>query len=48
MEVPVVYKVDDGFNVIIENWLNSDLKYPNIEANNIPETLQFLFDTYND
>jgi uncharacterized protein (TIGR00661 family) len=48
MGVPVVYKVDDGFNVIIENWLNSDLKYPNIEANNIPETLQFLFDTYND
>lgn len=46
--VPVVYKVGDDFNLIIENWLNTDLKYPTIEANNIPETLQFLFDTYND
>jgi uncharacterized protein (TIGR00661 family) len=48
MGVPVTYEVGDNFNVIIENWLNTDLKYPNIEANNIPETLQFLFDTYND
>ncbi|MNF30112.1 hypothetical protein D3C84_108320 [compost metagenome] len=48
MGVPVTYEVGDNFNVIIENWLNTDLKYPNIEANNIPETLEFLFDTYND
>lgn len=48
MGVPVTFEVGDNFNVIIENWLNTDLKYPNIEANNIPETLQFLFDTYND
>ncbi|MNQ15349.1 hypothetical protein D3C85_283190 [compost metagenome] len=48
MGVPVAFEVGDNFNVIIENWLNTDLKYPNIEANNIPETLQFLFDTYND
>lgn len=48
MGVPVAYEVGANFNVIIENWLNTDLKYPNIEANNIPETLQFLFDTYND
>lgn len=48
MGVPVAFEVGDNFNVIIENWLNTDLKYPNIEANNIPETLQFLFDTYSD
>lgn len=48
MGVPVTFEVGDNFNVIIENWLNTNIKYPNIEANNIPETLQFLFDTYND
>jgi uncharacterized protein (TIGR00661 family) len=44
--VPVVYKVGDDFDVIIENWLKMDIIYPKIEANNIPQTLQYLFDTY--
>jgi len=47
MGVPVVYEVGDDFDAVIENWLKSDIIYPKIEANNIPETLQFLFDTYN-
>ena len=44
--VPVVYEVGADFNIIIENWLNLDLKYPKMKANNIPETLEYLFDTY--
>lgn len=44
--VPVVYEVSNDFNQIIENWLNTTIIYPKIEVNNIPETLQFLFDTY--
>ncbi len=47
MGVPVVYEVGDDFAEVIENWLNSDIKYPSIQANNVPETLQILFDTYN-
>jgi uncharacterized protein (TIGR00661 family) len=46
--VPVVYEVGSDFNAIIEHWIDLDLKYPKIEANNIPETLQYLFDTYRD
>ena len=46
--VPVVYDVGDDFDLIIEGWLDSYIKYPTIKANNIHETLQFLFDTYND
>jgi uncharacterized protein (TIGR00661 family) len=46
--VPVVYEAGPDFNAIIENWINLDLKYPKIEANNIPETLEYLFDTYRD
>ncbi len=46
MGVPVVYEVGDNFKLIIENWLNSDSPMPIIEANNINETLQYLFDTY--
>jgi uncharacterized protein (TIGR00661 family) len=45
--VPVVYELGDNFDQIIENWLNSMVIYPKMEANNINETLQFLFDTYN-
>jgi uncharacterized protein (TIGR00661 family) len=48
MGVPVVYEADDYFDLVIENWLNSIVIYPKMEANNIPETLQFLFDTYNE
>ena len=46
--VPVVYEVGNDFDLIIENWLKMPVKYPEIQANNIPETLQFLFDTYNE
>ena len=46
--VPVVHEVGDDFDKIIENWLNSIVIYPKIEANNIPETLQHLFDSYNE
>jgi uncharacterized protein (TIGR00661 family) len=45
--VPVMYEVDDYFDLAIENWLNSVVIYPKMQANNIPETLEFLFDTYN-
>jgi uncharacterized protein (TIGR00661 family) len=46
--VPVLYDVGNDFDIIIENWLDSPIKYPTMKANNINETLQFLFDTYND
>lgn len=46
--VPVLYDVDDDFDLIIENWLDSPIQYPKMKANTINETLQFLFDTYND
>jgi uncharacterized protein (TIGR00661 family) len=46
--VPVVYEVGDNFDLIIENWLNTETEKPIIQANNINETLQYLFDTYND
>ena len=41
--VPVLKKVDANFTLEIENWLNSKIKYPEIKANNIPETLDVLF-----
>ncbi|MGA9637936.1 glycosyltransferase family protein [Flavobacterium sp.] len=44
--VPVIYDVADDFNTIIENWLNTDIIYPRMRANNITETLEYLFDTY--
>lgn len=46
MGIPVVYTVGDYFEKIIENWLNTDYAIPRIEANVIPETLEYLFDTY--
>jgi uncharacterized protein (TIGR00661 family) len=46
MGVPVVYEAGENFDEVIENWLNSTVIYPKMQANNIPETLQFLFDTY--
>lgn len=45
--VPTLKDVGDDFGQIIENWLNKDIIYPKIQANNIADTLQFLFDTYN-
>lgn len=47
MGVPVVYEVGNHFDKIIVNWLNSETIIPEIKANCIPETLQYLFDTYN-
>ncbi|RTZ02821.1 glycosyl transferase [Flavobacterium sp. RSP49] len=47
MGVPVVYEAGDNFDLIIENWLHKDTPIPNILANTVPDTLQFLFDTYN-
>lgn len=44
--VPVLYEVGNNFDQVIENWLNTSVIYPKIKANNIPETLQYLFDTY--
>lgn len=46
MGVPVVYQIDKNFDQIITNWLDSNIVYPKIQANNIPETLQYLFDSY--
>lgn len=48
MGVPVIYEVGNDFHEVIENWLNSATQFPTIQANNIPETLQLLFDTYHD
>lgn len=48
MGVPVVYDAGDDFDLIIENWLNTETQNPIMKANNIPETLQYLFDTYRD
>jgi uncharacterized protein (TIGR00661 family) len=48
MGVPVVYEVGDFLDLIIENWLNSIVLYPKVEANTIPETLEFLLDTYHE
>lgn len=48
MGVPVVYDVRDDFDSVIENWLNKNSPMPLIEANNVNETLQYLFDTYNE
>lgn len=47
MGVPVTYEVGNDFDLIIENWLNTGTAIPTIQANSIPETLQFLFETYN-
>ncbi|WP_348799389.1 glycosyltransferase family protein [Flavobacterium adhaerens] len=46
--VPVLYDVGNDFHLIIENWLESKTKYPTMKANNIPETLDYLFDTYHE
>jgi uncharacterized protein (TIGR00661 family) len=44
--VPVVYDIGDDFDLVIEHWLNANTVNPKIEVNTIPETLQYLFDTY--
>jgi uncharacterized protein (TIGR00661 family) len=45
--VPVLQSAGDDFHLDIARWLNQKINYPSITANNIPETLKFLFDTYN-
>ncbi len=47
MGVSVLSNVGKNFESTIENWLNMDSAIPTIKANNITETLEFLFDTYN-
>ena len=44
--VTVLDGVDEHFSKIIENWYADKNTNPEIKANNIRETLQFLFDTY--
>lgn len=45
--VQVIYEMGNNFETIIENWLNTTTAISTIEVNNIPKTLQYLFDTYN-
>ena len=44
--VKVLQDIGDDFSEIIERWFNEGNNNPRIEANNITETLEFLFDTY--
>lgn len=44
--VQVLPEVGKNFEKNIEDWLNATTEIPTIRANNINETLQFLFDTY--
>ena len=47
MGIPVVYEIGEHFELVIENWLNTNTIIPEIQANSVPDTLQFLFDSYN-
>ncbi len=44
--VPTLNDLGDNFAILIEKWLNEKINYPKITANKIPETLEFLFDSY--
>ncbi len=44
--VTVLQNIEDNFSAIIEKWFSEANQNPTIEANNINETLQRLFDTY--
>ena len=44
--VKVLYKIDEKFGEIIHKWYDDNSLDIRIEANNIPETLNYLFDTY--
>ncbi|MGG7037056.1 MAG: glycosyltransferase family protein [Flavobacterium sp.] len=46
MGIRVEYGVGDNFDSVIENWLNSDIQYPELRANNIRNTLESLFETF--
>jgi uncharacterized protein (TIGR00661 family) len=45
--VPTLKDIGEDFGQVIENWLNKNIIYPKMQANNIPDTLSYLFDTYN-
>jgi hypothetical protein len=44
--VKVLQDIGDDFSEIIEQWFNEGNNNPRIEANNITETLEYLFDNY--
>lgn len=46
MGVMVLQDVEEGFADIVEKWYYESNNNPKVEANNINETLEFLFDTY--
>jgi len=46
MGVKVLQTIEDDFSDIIQKWFEGNNNNPKIKANNINETLQFLFDTY--
>ena len=46
MGVQVLQTIGADFSDIIEKWFDGNNNNPKIKANNINETLQFLFDTY--
>ena len=46
MGVNVLQDIGDDFSDIIEEWYFKNNNNPRINANNIPETLETLFDTY--
>ncbi len=46
MGISVCEDITNDFNLIIEKWLNTPHIINHLEANNIIETLEFLFDTY--
>jgi uncharacterized protein (TIGR00661 family) len=44
--VKVLQDIGDDFSEIIDKWFYDGNNNPRIEANNITETLEYLFDTY--
>lgn len=42
----VLDEIDDDFSTIVANWYEARNEYVKMEANNIKNTLQYLFDTY--
>ncbi len=46
MGVKVLQDIGDDFSDIIEKWFYENNNNPKVEANNINETLELLFDTY--
>jgi hypothetical protein len=46
MGVKVLQDIGDDFSDIVEEWYFKNNNNPKIEANNINQTLELLFDTY--